>query len=112
MLPDITNNLLKCSQEGYLIKIIQQLNKDFAQAGFELNIDELSNAEKVAFEIVRQTEQILIDSKADIRALLYRIDVRESEIRALRQFAAEDVAWLIIHRTMEKVQFKIKFSNL
>jgi hypothetical protein len=111
MLPSITINLLKCSHEGYLKNIIQQLIKDFEQAGFTLSIVESMTAEEVAFAVVNQIELILMDSGTDIRSLLYRIDVREKEIKALHQFSAEDVALLLLNRIIEKVQFKIKFSN-
>jgi hypothetical protein len=111
MLPVITNNLLKCSQEGYLIKIIQQLKKDFYQAGFDIVLEESMSAEEVAVILIGQTELILSDSSTDIRTLLYRIDVRERDIKLLKQFTPDDVAWLILNRTIEKVQFKIRFSN-
>jgi hypothetical protein len=111
MLTVITNNLLKCSREGYLIKIIQQLKKDFYQAGFDIVLEESMSAEEVASILIGQTELILSDSSTDIRTLLYRIDVRERDIKLLKQFTPDDVALLILHRIIEKVQFKIRFSN-
>jgi len=107
----ITQNLTLCLENNLLISIINQLNKDFIQSNVELNIPLNANPEQIAILLTEKVKNILVSNEINIQSLLYRIDVNERKIKALRQFAAEDIAYLIIERIIEKVNMRELYKN-
>jgi hypothetical protein len=102
----ITQNLTLCLENNLLNSIINQLNKDFIQSNVELNIPLNDNPEQIAAQLTEKVKTILVSNEINIQSLLYRIDVNEQKIKALRQFGAEDVAYLIVERIIEKVKMR------
>ena len=50
--------------------------------------------------------------KNDIRMFLYRVDVSEKQLRQIDILTVEEIVNLVLHREMEKVWMKHKYSNL
>ncbi len=100
----------KIENENFLIKLIEQLNKDFQMA----NVSE-SIADTLLISVVndRLNEILLslITSQYDIYLnLLYRIDISENELATIKgtdlKENINEVAFLIIKREFQKVWFK------
>jgi hypothetical protein len=107
----ITQNLTFCLENNLLNSIINQLNKDFIQSNVELNIQLNDSPEQIAVQLTEKVKTILVSNEINIQSLLYRIDVSELKIKALRQFAAEDLAYLIVERIIEKVKMRELYKS-
>jgi len=107
----ITQNLTVCLENNVLISIINQLNKDFAQSNVALDLSISATPSEITELLVNKVTYLLTSNETDIRSLLYRIDVSERKIKALHQFAAVDIAQLIIDRIIEKVKMRALYSS-
>ena len=93
--------------------LLNQLEKDFSMCGIAW--DEYPNIlPENLFEEISKMVTKLLNGKlsTDIRAWLYRIDVREKALRQIEVLSVSEIATLVIEREMEKVWLRQKYSNL
>lgn len=93
--------------ERFLAETIAQLKKDLNSAGLELQ-GKNRDADSVRSELEDLIEQLLEHGTERLFALLYRVDVPESEIKAFlhpdhRGDPKEDIAQSILDRELKKV---------
>ena len=103
--------LLQCGEaENLIVKLIEQLNKDFELANineeFELNISVLelkNNLDSLLLHLITKKYD-------DYLNLLYRIDVSEKEMATISYNnlaeTIENITFLVLKREFQKVWFK------
>ena len=99
--------------EHLYYSLLNQLEKDFAMCGIEW--EEYPNVlPENLFQEISEMVTKLLNGKinADIRAWLYRIDVREKALRQIEILSVSEITTLVIEREMEKVWLRQKYSNL
>lgn len=88
-------------------KVLRQIEKDFAQLDLSLDVE---NPEIISL-IQEVIDHLLHDDYQKLMNLLYRIDLSERKIRALRNYdptmpERDVITFLIIQREMQKVMFR------
>ena len=109
--------LLKAVEtENLVIKLIEQLNKDFQLANieekFKLNISTLAlknNLDSLLLNLITKKYD-------DYLNLLYRIDVSENEMATIKNDSLlntiENISFLILKREFQKVLLKKSFHKI
>jgi hypothetical protein len=92
---------------GLVKKVLEQIEKDFAQFGLPIDI----HATDIIETIQNHVDKLLHADYQQLQNLLYRIDISEKRIAELHQLyiAMPDrdiIALLIIQREAEKVYFR------
>lgn len=107
--------LLKAVEtENLVIKLIEQLNKDFQLA----NIDEEFKLNISTLELKNNLDSLLLNlitkKYDDYLNLLYRIDVSENEIATIKNDnllnTIENISFLILKREFQKVLLRKMYS--
>ena len=105
--------LQKVAVEDLYQKLIEQLNKDFQLSNlsenFELSISPIELKEKLSNII----QELFTNHYDDYLNFLYRVDVPEKELLAIKSDNSNDIVaqitYLILKREYQKVWFKNKF---
>lgn len=96
--------------ENLLIKVIEQLNKDFLLSNinhqFELSISTIELKEHLDIFLIN----LFINNYDDYLSLLYRVDVLETELATVKGASLKEniniVSFLVLKREFQKVWFK------
>ena len=93
-----------------LIKLIQQLNKDFSLTGVNDSFEEDSSISALVVQLNIKIESLMKNNFQTYVNLLYRIDVPESKMREIDEIDIEKISQkvtsLILIREWQKVWFK------
>lgn len=111
--PKNTDLLLSEAQkEALYIKLIEQLNKDFALANESIDFPIKTLPIDLKIQLHEKVYWLIQHKFAEYLNLLYIIDVSENEIKKLDGSnlieLAEQVSFLILKREWQKVWFKNK----
>ena len=101
---------LEKKNKNLLIKLIQQLNKDFSLTGIENSFEENLSIRELILELNTKIEYLMKNDFQTYVNLLYRIDISESKIRGISEIDIEKISQkvtsLILIREWQKVWFK------
>lgn len=101
---------LEEKNKDLLIKLIQQLNKDFSLTGIENSFEENFSIRELILELNTKIEYLMKNDFQTYVNLLYRIDISESKIRGISEIDIEKISQkvtsLILIREWQKVWFK------
>ncbi|MDR0228128.1 MAG: hypothetical protein LBI72_03590 [Flavobacteriaceae bacterium] len=100
----------KLSNQELMQQMVNQLNKDF-QLAVDTSIEFKSNVpDTLANEVLMCLEKIATTSVAKFSSLLYRIDVSETEVDAIKGVSFEEylqqITFLILKREFQKVYIR------
>jgi len=100
----------KEENKDLLVKLIQQLNKDFSLTGIDFSFEEDSSISALVVQLSIKIESLMkIDFQTYLN-LLYRIDIPESKMREIDEIDTEKISQkvtsLILIREWQKVWFK------
>jgi len=105
--------LQKVSIENLYQNLIEQLNKDFQLSNLSENFEISSSPIQLKEKLSNIIQELFTNHYDDYLNLLYRIDVPEKELLAIKSDNSKDVvnqiAFLILKREYQKVWFKNKF---
>ncbi|MDA3866052.1 MAG: hypothetical protein PF489_04790 [Salinivirgaceae bacterium] len=92
---------------GLVEKVLEQIEKDFAQFGLSVDI----HADDIIETMQRHVDNLLHTNYQQLQNLLYRIDIHEKKMIELQQLEVamperDVITLLIIQREAEKVFFK------
>lgn len=112
--PANTDLLLSEAQKQQLyLKLVEQLNKDFALANEPMDFPEGSTPIEIKLGLHEKIYFLIQHKFAEYLNLLYIIDVPEKEIKALNggdiAELSEQVAFLILKREWQKVWFRNRY---
>ncbi|AWH84116.1 hypothetical protein HYN59_02880 [Flavobacterium album] len=112
--PQNTDLLLSEAQKEKLyIKLVEQLNKDFALANETVDLPVDISPINLKIGIHEKIYSLIQHKFAEYLNLLYIIDVPEKEIRSLDGSdlveLSEQVAFLVLKREWQKVWFRNKY---
>lgn len=112
--PETTDLLLSQAQKEQLyIKLIEQLNKDFALANEPVEFAEGTSPFELKMAVQDKIFRLIHHKFAEYLNLLYIIDVPEHEVKALNggdiTELAEQVTFLILKREWQKVWFRNRY---
>lgn len=112
--PETTDLLLSQAQKEQLyIKLIEQLNKDFALANEPVEYSETTSPFELKIAVQDKIFRLIHHKFAEYLNLLYIIDVPEHEVKALNggdiTELAEQVTFLILKREWQKVWFRNRY---
>ncbi|MBP9600320.1 MAG: hypothetical protein KBE41_02350 [Lutibacter sp.] len=100
----------KIENENFLIKLIEQLNKDFQMANVSESIADTLLISVVNDRLNEILLSLITNHYDDYLNLLYRIDISENELATIKgtdlKENINEVAFLIIKREFQKVWFK------
>jgi|SRR6056297_1444848 len=93
-------------------KVLQQIEKDFSQSDVSLDIE----SPEIISLMQEHIEKLLHYDFAKLMNLLYRIDLSETKIEALRAYdpampERDVITFLVIQREMQKVMFREMYKN-
>lgn len=105
--------LSEAQKEQFYIKLIDQLNKDFALANEPVDFESAISPITLKVSLHEKIYLLIQHKFAEYLNLLYIIDVPEKEIKNLNggdlSELAEQVAFLILKREWQKVWFRNRF---
>jgi len=97
----------------YFGAIRQQLIKDFAMCGLELEVTESMNFTLFAKKLYMQVYALIEHDFTSFLQLLYRVDIKESKIYSKKEQStasiAEKATMLILQRTLKKVAYRLNY---
>jgi hypothetical protein len=110
-LPQTLNELFsEASREQMLNAMISQLNKDLALANVDHHFDEDLEADVLKAELEHVLERLFTRHYDDYLNLLYRIDVRDTELARIALTPQEErisaIAFVVLQRIYSKVWFR------
>ena len=106
------------AQEEIIKATAQQIIKDFAEFGFEINFS--GNTANFYTELFAQMEEsvkdLIANQQTKFYSFLYRIDISNKEMALYEQEMAGQpkstiITELIIHREIKKVLYRIYYSS-
>ncbi|MBP8850300.1 MAG: hypothetical protein KBG80_07070 [Breznakibacter sp.] len=106
------------AQEEIIKATAQQIIKDFAEFGFEINFS--GNTANFYTELFSQMEEsvkdLIANQQTKFYSFLYRIDISNKEMALYEQEMAGQpkstiITELIIHREIKKVLYRIYYSS-
>lgn len=106
------------AQEEIIKATAQQIIKDFAEFGFEINFS--GNTANFYSELFAQMEEsvkdLIANQQTKFYSFLYRIDISNKEVALYEQEMAGQpkstiITELIIHREIKKVLYRIYYSS-
>lgn len=106
------------AQEEIIKATAQQIIKDFAEFGFEINFS--GNTANFYTELFTQMEEsvkdLIANQQTKFYSFLYRIDISNKEMALYEQEMAGQpkstiITELIIHREIKKVLYRIYYSS-
>ncbi len=112
-LPKVINSdelILKINETNLYEVLIVQLNKDFIQAGIDVDFTDNSSPKEL-FEYLNEVISVLLRKRFDdFLNLLYRIDINENQIKsiitAMSGDTEQEITFLILKREWQKVWFR------
>lgn len=113
--PENSLELLKTVKtENMLLKLIEQLNKDFQLSGISKVFDINNSFEKVNEELIETLIHLLQFKYDDYLNLMYRIDISEKELATITNNTIVDtvnhITFLILKREFKKVWLKQNYK--
>lgn len=100
----------KEKNKDILIKLVQQLNRDFNLIGIDNGFKEDISIKKLIIQLSALIEKLMKNDFQTYVNLLYRIDVSELKMREIDEIDVEKIAHkvtsLILIREWQKVWFK------
>ena len=99
------------SEDGILIEVIAQLNKDLTLSGIEYEFDINSEKNKFIVTLLNWIEATLSENENIIFNFLYRVDVDQQLIYSNDGLPQENLLKLILSRELQKVVLKRQFSS-
>ena len=100
----------KEENKDLLVKLIQQLNKDFSLTGINDSFDEDCSINKMVIQLNIKIESLMKSDFQTYLNLLYRIDIPESKMIEIDEIDTEKISQkvtsLILIREWQKVWFK------
>ena len=100
----------KEENKDLLVKLIQQLNKDFSLTGIDFSLEEEISIKELVFQLKIKIESLMKSNFQTYLNLLYRIDISESKMREIDEIDTEKISQkvtsLILIREWQKVWFK------
>ncbi len=106
------------AQEEIIKATAQQIIKDFAEFGFEINFS--GNTANFYTELFSQMEEsvkdLIANQQTKFYSFLYRIDISNKEMALYEQEMAGQpkstiITELIVHREIKKVLYRIYYSS-
>jgi len=95
-----------------LIKLIQQLNKDYDLIGVNKSFEEHLSIQELIYQLNSNIEYLIKNDFNAYLNLLYRIDIPESKVKNIGEIETEKIAHkvtsLVLIREWQKVWFKSK----
>ena len=95
--------------------LVQQLNKDFNAVNINVDFLKADTEEKLIAELNEKIYYLLLEKFDDYLNVLYRIDVSESEFKAIPLTdvveVAKEASFLILKREFQKVRFRTKYTS-
>ena len=105
----------KITTTKYLEKVIRQFNKDLQLANIEKKISQAINLNQFITQLNTIVLKLYTQNYDDYLNLLYRVDVAENEILAIKVQTLEEtineISFLIIKREFQKVMFQELYKN-
>ncbi|WP_330442298.1 hypothetical protein [Flavobacterium sp. C4GT6] len=105
--------LSEAQKESLYVKLVEQVNKDFALANEPVDFDVAITPINIKMELHEKVYKLIQYKFGEYLNLLYIIDVPEKEIKSLNggdlSELAEQVAFLILKREWQKVWFRNRF---
>lgn len=110
-----SSQLLQSAQENRLyLKLVAQLQKDFSLANISVDIDSDISPNALKNVLREKIYYLIMERFSEYLNLLYIIDVPEKAFKEIQVTdvveVAEQVAFLILGREMQKVWLKAKYS--
>jgi hypothetical protein len=99
------------SEEGILIEVIAQLNKDLRLSGIEYEFDINLEKNKFIATLLNWIETTLIENENILFNFLYRVDVNQQLIYSQDGLPQENLLKLILNRELQKVVLKKQYSS-
>lgn len=108
--------LISIAIENLYGQLIAQLNKDFQLANVAGSFDFKVSPAQLKKELFAILLNLITNQYDDYLNLLYRIDVPESELAKLLNdnltISLEEITYLVLKRTYQKVWFKQNFDKI
>ena len=99
------------SEDGILVEVIAQLNKDLTLSGIEYEFDINSEKNKFIITLLNWIEATLSENENIIFNFLYRVDVDQKLIYSHDGWPQENLLKLILNRELQKVVLKRQYSS-
>ena len=99
------------SEDGILVEVITQLNKDLTLSGIEYEFDIDSEKDKFIIMLLNWIETTLSENEHILFNFLYRVDVDQQLIYSNDGLPQENLLKLILSRELQKVVLKRQFSS-
>lgn len=118
MFPKYTNcnRLIEFTKENELYALLlSQLEKDFNRTGINIILSDTINTKKLINFLENTLKDLIHTNFNTFTNLLYIIDIKESQSKNTQELNLKEyteyITILILNRTLQKVWYKIKFSN-
>ena len=112
--PDSESLFQTAKKEQLYQKLIVQLQKDFALANIDIDLTLNMESTKLQIFLREKMYFLILEKFTDYLNLLYVIDVPEKAFKGIRITdvveVAEQVAFLVLKRELQKVRLKAKYS--
>lgn len=93
--------------------LLNQIEKDLNMCGLDWGNKTETNPEQLVPELESVITNLLKGGyKNDIRMFLYRVDVSEKLLRQIDILTVEEIVNLVLHREIEKIWMKHKYSTI
>ena len=119
-LPEVTNANLDSffNKEEYILKTAEQIQKDFALFGVEINFSGVvTNAyQEIHQQLVEQIDELSGAEQEKLKSILYQVDIGAKEVNTIRDGLKEHtfndlLAHQIILRELKKVVLRQYFKD-
>ena len=98
------------NNKDLLVKLIQQLNKDFGLTAVDTSFEENISINELTLQLNMKIEYLMKNNFQTYLNLLYRIDISESKMREINEIDIEKISQkvtsFILIREWQKVWFK------
>ena len=94
-----------------LTSLIRQLNKDFQLSGVECCISEDASPQEIAHELERNLEKLIRDDFRGFLNVLYRVDVKESDLQQSEEQGMEEFANAAAYQLLKREWQKVWLRN-
>jgi len=112
--PDSITLLQTAQKEQLYLKLVAQLQKDFALANIDVNLSDNLASSQLKIILHEKIYYLLLEKFQEYLNLLYVIDVPEKAFKEIHMTdaveVAEQVTLLVLKRELHKVQLKAKYS--
>ena len=113
--PERTPDLILLRENGLFESVVSQLEKDFNLSGYDAGRLDKKEVVKFVQSLNRFIEEELRHKPEQLRALLYRIDVREVDIVEMLgdfndKLMVRRLAFAILTRILEKIESRKKYG--